>query len=79
MEGGHQKLKDHLINNRHDILDISRVKQLTDGFINEYRKDHSKWRDRIPQGISMTRFGWLFAEGIYNKVVPEALPTGCPS
>jgi hypothetical protein len=46
-EGGHQKLKDHLINNRHDILDIiSRVKQLTDGFINEYRKDHSKWRDR---------------------------------
>jgi len=73
-EGGHQKLKDHLINNRHDILDIiNRVKQLTDDFINEYRKDHSKWRDRIPQGISMTRFGWLFAEGIHNKVVPEAL------
>ena len=73
-EGGHQKLKDHLINNRHDILDIiSGVKQLTDDFINEYRKDHSKWRDRIPQGISMTRFGWLFAEGLHNKVVPEAL------
>jgi hypothetical protein len=73
-EGGHQKLKDHLINNRHDILDIiSRLKQLTDDFINEYRKDHSKWRDRIPQGISMARFGWLFAEGIHNKVVPEAL------
>ena len=63
-----------LINNGHDILDIiSRVKQLADDFINEYRKDHSKWRDRIPQGISVTRFGWLFAEGIHNKVVPDAL------
>ena len=72
-EGGHQKLKDHLQNNKHDLLDIiSKVKQLTDIFINEYRMVHSRARIRVPYDVSATSIK-IFKQGINNEVVPRAL------
>lgn len=72
-EGGHRKLKEHLQNNKHDLADIiSKVKQLTDTFINEYRMEHSRARLRVPFDVSAAKIK-IFKQGINDEVVPRAL------